>query len=37
MSGCDGQYEQVCKGEFPSIRAKLDRMDEAIWQRVLGG
>ena len=24
------QYEQVCKGEFSSIHAKLDRMDEAI-------
>jgi hypothetical protein len=24
------QYERVCKGEFASIHAKLDRMDEAI-------
>jgi hypothetical protein len=24
------QYEQVCKGEFASIHAKLDKMDEAI-------
>ncbi len=24
------QYEQVCKREFASIHAKLDRMDEAI-------
>jgi hypothetical protein len=24
------QYEKVCKGEFASIHAKLDRMDEAI-------
>lgn len=30
MSGCDGQYEQVCKDEFASIHAKLDRLDEAI-------
>ena len=37
MSGCDGQFEQVCKPEFDAINAKLDRMDEAIWQRVLGG
>ena len=30
MSGCDGQFEQVCKPEFDAINAKLDRMDEAI-------
>jgi hypothetical protein len=24
------QYEQVCKAEFGSLHAKLDRMDEAI-------
>ena len=30
MSECDGQYERVCKGEFASIHAKLDRLDEAI-------
>jgi hypothetical protein len=24
------QYEQVCKGEFASIHAKLDKLDEAI-------
>jgi hypothetical protein len=30
MSGCDGQYERVCKDEFASIHAKLDRLDEAI-------
>ena len=30
MSGCDGQYENVCKGEFASIHTKLDRLDEAI-------
>jgi len=24
------QYDRVCKGEFASIHAKLDRMDEAI-------
>ena len=29
---CDGsnQYENVCKGEFGELHAKLDRMDEAI-------
>jgi hypothetical protein len=30
MSGCDGQYERVCKDEFASIHTKLDRLDEAI-------
>ncbi len=30
MSVCDGQYERVCKDEFASIHAKLDRLDEAI-------
>jgi len=30
MSGCTGQYERVCKGEFTAIHAKLDRLDEAI-------
>jgi len=30
VSECDGQYERVCKGEFASIHAKLDRLDEAI-------
>ena len=30
MSGCDGQYERVCRNEFASIHAKLDRLDEAI-------
>ena len=30
MSGCDGQYERVCKDEFASIHAKLDRLNEAI-------
>ncbi len=30
MSGCDGQYENVCKDEFASIHTKLDRLDEAI-------
>ena len=24
------QYERVCKGEFGSINAKLDRLDEAV-------
>ena len=24
------QYERICKGEFASIHAKLDRLDEAI-------
>ncbi len=24
------QYENVCKGEFGELHAKLDRMDEAI-------
>ena len=30
MSECGGQYERVCKDEFASIHAKLDRLDEAI-------
>jgi hypothetical protein len=30
MNGCDGQYERVCKDQFASIHAKLDRLDEAI-------
>lgn len=30
MTGCDGQYERVCRDEFASIHAKLDRLDEAI-------
>ncbi|GMV98448.1 MAG: hypothetical protein AMXMBFR83_27980 [Phycisphaerae bacterium] len=30
MSECAGQYERVCKGEFVSMHAKLDRLDEAI-------
>jgi len=30
MCGDNTQYERVCKGEFASIHAKLDRMDEAI-------
>ncbi len=30
MSECAGQYERVCKDEFASIHAKLDRLDEAI-------
>ena len=29
MCGRD-QYDRVCKGEFASIHAKLDRLDEAI-------
>ncbi len=29
MCGND-QYDRVCKGEFASIHAKLDRLDEAI-------
>ena len=24
------QYDRVCKGEFASIHAKLDRLDEAV-------
>ena len=29
---CTGsdQYERVCRGEFTSVNAKLDRLDEAI-------
>ena len=30
MSGCEVLYERVCKKEFESIQAKLDRLDEAI-------
>ncbi len=30
MSECIRQYERVCKDEFASIHAKLDRLDEAI-------
>lgn len=30
MSGCEAQYEGICKGEFAAIHAKLDRLDEAI-------
>ena len=30
MCAGSDQYERVCKGEFASIHAKLDRMDEAI-------
>lgn len=30
MIDCAGQYERVCRGEFASIHAKLDRLDEAI-------
>ena len=30
MTGCDGQFEQICKPEFDAINAKLDRLDEAI-------
>ena len=29
MSGCDGQYENVCKDEFASIHTKLDRLEAA--------
>ena len=24
------QYDRVCKGEFASMHAKLDRLDEAV-------
>jgi hypothetical protein len=30
MCSDSSQYDRVCKGEFASIHAKLDRMDEAI-------
>ena len=30
MNGCEAQYENICKGEFAAIHAKLDRLDEAI-------
>lgn len=30
MTGCENQYETVCKAEFVELHAKLDRMDEAI-------
>lgn len=30
MSGCNDQYDRVCKGEFASVHVKLDRLDEAI-------
>jgi len=30
MCGTSEQYERICKGEFASIHAKLDRLDEAI-------
>ena len=30
MCAESSQYERVCKGEFASIHAKLDKMDEAI-------
>ena len=30
MSGCQEQYENLCKGEFESMHTKLDRLDEAI-------
>ena len=30
MTDCHGQYENVCKGEFGELHAKLDRLDEAI-------
>jgi len=30
MCSDSDQYDRVCKGEFASIHAKLDRMDEAI-------
>lgn len=26
----DNQYEKICKDEFASVRAKLDKLDEAI-------
>jgi len=41
MNGCEAQYENICKGEFAAIHAKLDRLDEAIrgktaWRRPSG-
>ncbi|HOD84957.1 MAG: hypothetical protein BWX88_05193 [Planctomycetes bacterium ADurb.Bin126] len=30
MSGCNQQFESVCKPEFEAINEKLDRLDEAI-------
>ena len=30
MCSDSDQYDRVCKDEFASIQAKLDRMDEAI-------
>ena len=30
MSGCNQQFENVCKPEFEAINGKLDRLDEAI-------
>jgi len=30
MISCEAQYENICKGEFAAIHAKLDRLDEAI-------
>ena len=30
MTGESEQYTNVCKGEFQSIHAKLDKLDEAI-------
>jgi hypothetical protein len=30
VSDCDSFYDRVCKDEFASINAKLDRLDEAI-------
>jgi hypothetical protein len=30
MTDCDSHYDSVCKGEFASINAKLDKLDEAI-------
>ena len=30
MSGCNEQFESVCKPEFDAINVKLDRLDDAI-------
>ena len=30
MEACRSQYQSVCKDEFASIHAKLDRLDEAL-------
>ena len=30
MCSDSDQYDRMCKGEFASIQAKLDRLDEAI-------